>query len=566
MFTGSWALTCALAVVGAPPVVPKDVTFLKDNRIEIPFNIDPARQSEIAALELYVSTNEGRSWAKAGVARANQTSFYYTAYADSFYWFTVRVIDKQNRREPEDLSTAPILQKVLVDTLKPEVRLKVQRRGESVAVSWEIKEEYPNLEKMKLEVGPAEGKGPWTPVSIVKGLTGQTTIQNPAAVAVRLEVQDLAKNAGVGQARVDAAPGARVAAAPLPSLESPSVPPVVGTPSVAESISAGPPPLPGSNLPSLPPPGEAEVATSVRAVPAATRPGDVVGRQEPPLRAPPPPAWTEPSTIQPVSVSTEAPKPPPALPEELPPRRSAGVVAASSAATGPEASRVTPVPEREAGLQVTNQRRVTMEYEVTRYGSSGIGGADLYVKRDGELNWRKIEGIHSAGTPAGKNGEALRRTLAVDLPEDGVYGFFLVVYSGAGLCKQEPRAGDAPQMRVEVDTTLPQAKLWGPAPSPHRKDTLLLKWEATDNRLGDRPITLEWAENKDGPWQHVGGPQVPNTGSLDWVIPANVPPRVYLRLTVRDVAGNVAVAETQKPVLVDLIRPEAKLIGLVRPR
>ena len=47
-------------------------------------------------------------------------------------------------------------------------------------------------------------------------------------------------------------------------------------------------------------------------------------------------------------------------------------------------------------------------------------------------------------------------------------------------------------------------------------------------------------------------------------MPTNVPPKVYLRLTVRDAAGNAAVAETKDPVLVDLSVPEPHLIGLIR--
>jgi hypothetical protein len=41
-----------------------------------------------------------------------------------------------------------------------------------------------------------------------------------------------------------------------------------------------------------------------------------------------------------------------------------------------------------------------------------------------------------------------------------------------------------------------------------------------------------------------------------------VPPSIYLRLVVRDSAGNVAVAETLQPVLIDLNEPEVKIIGL----
>src|SRR5205823_11509205 len=118
--------------------------------------------------------------------------------------------------------------------------------------------------------------------------------------------------------------------------------------------------------------------------------------------------------------------------------------------------------DREAGVQVINTRRVTMEYEVAKLGPSGVGSVDLYVTRDNGLTWNQVQGEHGgpAPAPAARPGEVVRRTLSVDLSADGVYGFFLVVKSGAGLGKQPPKSGDAPQMRVEVDTTLPEAYLF----------------------------------------------------------------------------------------------------------
>ena len=46
--------------------------------------------------------------------------------------------------------------------------------------------------------------------------------------------------------------------------------------------------------------------------------------------------------------------------------------------------------------------------------------------------------------------------------------------------------------------------------------------------------------------------------SGDWVMP----PKVYLRLTVRDLANNVAVAETAEPILIDLNEPEVIPISI----
>jgi hypothetical protein len=87
-----------------------------------------------------------------------------------------------------------------------------------------------------------------------------------------------------------------------------------------------------------------------------------------------------------------------------------------------------------------------------------------------------------------------------------------------------------------------------------------LGWEAKDRNLVENPITLEWAEQKDGPWKPIAEGPLPNNGQYPWRLPEGLPPRVYLRLTMRDAAGNEARAQTDKPELIDLSVPQTKII------
>ena len=48
-------------------------------------------------------------------------------------------------------------------------------------------------------------------------------------------------------------------------------------------------------------------------------------------------------------------------------------------------------------------------------------------------------------------------------------------------------------------------------------------------------------------------------------MPAGLPPRVYLKVTARDAAGNVKEVVTRDPILVDLVKPRAKISGIVGP-
>ena len=92
-----------------------------------------------------------------------------------------------------------------------------------------------------------------------------------------------------------------------------------------------------------------------------------------------------------------------------------------------------------------------------------------------------------------------------------------------------------------------------------RRDCLVLSWIAKDRNLGATPITLEWSERPTGPWQPIAA-NLPNTGRHPWHLPPSLPSHVYLKMTVRDTAGNMAVAVTREPQLVDLSEPEGRLL------
>jgi hypothetical protein len=81
--------------------------------------------------------------------------------------------------------------------------------------------------------------------------------------------------------------------------------------------------------------------------------------------------------------------------------------------------------------------------------------------------------------------------------------------------------------------------------------------------LAPRPITLCYGESPGGPWVPIAT-DVANTGRYVWAIPRDLPSGVYLRLEVRDEAGNVGVHETSQTVTLDRSRP-AGHIRDVRP-
>ena len=65
-------------------------------------------------------------------------------------------------QEPADVSRGPPDQKILIDTVRPVVRIvSAQRQGEDIVVAWEIQEEHPDWTSLKLEYRSLDGSATW---------------------------------------------------------------------------------------------------------------------------------------------------------------------------------------------------------------------------------------------------------------------------------------------------------------------------------------------------------------------------------------------------------------------
>jgi hypothetical protein len=77
---------------------------------------------------------------------------------------------------------------------------------------------------------------------------------------------------------------------------------------------------------------------------------------------------------------------------------------------------------------------------------------------------------------------------------------------------------------------------------------LTITWEVDENaRLAPRPITLCLSETLGGRWTTIAS-GLENTGRYTWEAQNRLPPRVFLRLEIRDEAGNISPFETREPV------------------
>ncbi|MFH5803429.1 hypothetical protein, partial [Alienimonas sp. DA493] len=201
-------------------------------------------------------------------------------------------------------------------------------------------------------------------------------------------------------------------------------------------------------------------------------------------------------------------------------------------------------------------RTFKIGYAVDAVGSSGVGAVDVFITPDGGRHW------YSYGQDADRVSPA-----EISVPGDGDYGFCVRVRSGAGLAPAPPRNGEAPDVRVTVDGTPPTVDILSAGQGRGAEaNTLALEWRAADNRPGPVPVRVETADSANGPWEviHDWGP---DAGSA--VVPlrsgrGSRDRRVFVRVSARDKAGNVGSAVTPHGVAVDLTRPSARVLGVVR--
>jgi hypothetical protein len=217
-------------------------------------------------------------------------------------------------------------------------------------------------------------------------------------------------------------------------------------------------------------------------------------------------------------------------------------------------------------LSYSNKPQVLVEYHVSEVGISFISEVQVYLTRDDGQSWEKWAAAQAVGQPvevdASKGTDTYKHTLQVDLPGEGIYGIYLVVMSGVGKCQPPPQNGvSLPMIRFEVDTQPPYARLFLPEVVLDSRDAVLLSWEALDRNLTDTPICLEWAEHPNGPWEGIGPPELPNTPSrYTWKVPPKTPPSVFLRVRVRDRAGNVNLAQSKDLIPIDLNTPKVQFV------
>ena len=212
---------------------------------------------------------------------------------------------------------------------------------------------------------------------------------------------------------------------------------------------------------------------------------------------------------------------------------------------------IPPVNDIPADTLNINTRRFNLNYDVRAIDTSGVGRVTLWATQNGGSSWKSWATDPDNLSP-----------FPVEVSNEGIFGFRVVINSKDGLTGKPPVSGDRPDVWVKVDLTAPKVALTS-APFGSGRDVgkLVIHWEASDAAFIERPIKLSYSPSAQGPWTTIQD-RLRNTGSYAWKVPKQVPEQIFLRIEGKDTAKNVGVYQLTSPIDISGLVPRGRIYGV----
>lgn len=133
-----------------------------------------------------------------------------------------------------------------------------------------------------------------------------------------------------------------------------------------------------------------------------------------------------------------------------------------------------------------------------------------------------------------------RSPLPFIAPQEGRYGFYVIVRNAVGASSEPPESGTKPQQWAFVDWHAPlvQLEIARKADDFHTSRTIALRWTAHDAYLTDRPIDLYYMVWGQRVWNPIEL-RLPDSGRYDWKVPEQLGGEVVVKIAVSDRGGHV---------------------------
>jgi hypothetical protein len=568
------------ALTPSPAASLPEPIYWKQSLFLIPYQWSSAADPGAAqAVLLFVSKDRGASWQKISEARPQVKAFNYHADGDGDYCFALRTIDHNGQAQPPG-PYGPEL-RVIVDTTMPRIEslaahyrsdgaLQIQWRGSDANLdptSWKFEVQLEGSETWQPLAGiammPIPGSAAAGPPGTSEGLA---TWQPPPGVrprALRATVYDRAGNSAAYGAAIAGGPAAEAVATPTRGDSPPTT--VQGWVSPSEA----PRGTQSSTVPASQPITGAIARAPFRLSDGATSaPGEPFTSFGNPIGIGTPLSSTDTLADGAVPGPEQASQ---RVSPLQPHREATAPVRRASLTRLPmvDGSPAPPLTDSTSQASSTNplgttpttfslppgvtpkhvgSRTFALEYELEDFGRGGIAKVELWGTRDGGQTWRLFTSDSDHRTP-----------IIVTVDDAGTYGFRILAESAAGPAAHPPRAGEAPELWVDVDLHQPVVELTSvQLGDGNLADQLLIQWRADDDNLDSRPIALFYSSRPAGPWTAVAT-NLANTGYYAWQLPRYLPERFYLRIEARDSAGNLAAFQTREPVVISTSPPTARL-------
>jgi hypothetical protein len=193
-------------------------------------------------------------------------------------------------------------------------------------------------------------------------------------------------------------------------------------------------------------------------------------------------------------------------------------------------------PPAEVTVHQTNRTRFKLDYALSN-ANEETTQVQLWATEDVGKTWR-LWGIDQDG----------QSPLDVEIQRDGTIGFITIISTPADNGKNRPTADSVADIWIRIDRVQPQLQLGDIERTVESGfPEILIKWEATDDNLSDRPIRLQCSQSQQGPWQEISA-AVPNAGFYRWRLDPNASGIWFIKVDATDQAGNVISAIVAEPV------------------
>lgn len=544
-------------------------TFLSFARFKIPFNVD-ARESHISQVQLWVSTDSGTSWQMHGSASPQEKQFNFKAAAEGLYLFAVQTVDEAGDVFP---SNVPPM-RILVDTTRPEVAIRADVNSEGkLAIDVRVLEEFLDSGSATLRLRTDREAqwqeiplSPLTQVGDVYESNAQVDVGPCREVALVLSVSDLAGNAGEATYKLDmprTASGNRdmtlasTGNSPQATTKTGALEGVIetrrtdlwapasGTPRTANPASSpvdlrGPTTAQLSTQPSAPPSAQPAARLAAQGVLSLEGPGN-----SRPEELPLPTSMHATEQVRSVE--------PPSSTSKLTQSETSPTTVEQSQAEDVLATSVPDVASGYSGLGRAYHclsRAFSLDYSVDALGGSKLADVELWGTEDGGRTWQQWGSDPDRRSP-----------FDVQVGNDGLFGFRMVIVGANGLVSNRPKDGDSADVWINVDSSVPTAKItravYGEGPAD---GTLVIDYTCQDGHLVEHPITLSYSETADGPWTQIAT-GLKNTGIYLWKASPNLPQKVFVRLEAVDKAGNIGSDRLDYPIDTNGLAPRGRIQG-----